>query len=101
MLRGENESAVPRDKPAAANAASEVANDRRRYWEWLQPLIDGGEVRHIYVRVGRGAVVILDVASNERLHALLNQWADIIPAEFQVYPLLDADAMQEFLATQP
>jgi hypothetical protein len=79
---------------------SEVAGNRRRYWDWIQPLVDGGEVRQVYGRVGRGAVAILDVASNERLHALLNQWADIVPAEFQVYPLLDPEAMQAFLRTQ-
>jgi len=79
---------------------SEAAGNRRKYWDWIQPLIDGGEVRSVYGRTGRGAVAILDVASNERLHALMNQWADIIPAEFQVYPLLDPDAMKQFLATQ-
>ena len=79
---------------------SEAAGNRRRYWDWIQPLLDGGEVSSVYGRVGRGAVAILDVASNERLHALLNEWGDIIPAEFQVYPLLDPEAMKEFLATQ-
>jgi len=80
---------------------SQVADDRRRYWKWLQPLIDGGEVRQVYGRVGRGAVAVLDLESNQRLHALMNQWADTIPAEFQVFPLLDTGAMQQFLATQP
>ena len=79
---------------------SEVAGNRKRYWQWIQPLIDGGEVRAVYGRVGRGAVAILDVASNERLHVLLNQWGDIVPAEFQVYPLLESAAMQAFLEEQ-
>lgn len=79
---------------------SEVAGNRKRYWDWIQPLIDGGEVRSVYGRVGRGAVAILDVASNERLHEVLNQWSDIVPAEFQVLPLLDAQAMKAFLDRQ-
>jgi len=79
---------------------SEAAGNRKRYWQWIQPLIDGGEVRSVYGRVGRGAVAILDVASNERLHELLNQWCDIVPAEFQVFPLLDPEAMQAFLERQ-
>ncbi|MDP6706538.1 MAG: hypothetical protein QF893_09370 [Alphaproteobacteria bacterium] len=79
---------------------SEVAGNRQRYWDWVQPLIDGGEVTSVYGRVGRGAVATMDVASNERLHALLNEWGDIIPAEFQVHPLVDPAAAREFLATQ-
>ena len=79
---------------------SEVRGHRERYWQWVQPLIDSGEVKSVYGRVGRGAVAILDVASNERLHLLLNQWSDIVPAEFQVHPLLDPDAMKAFLAGQ-
>ncbi len=79
---------------------SEVSGNRRRYWDWVQPLIDSGEVRSVYGRVGRGAVAIVDVISNERLHAMLNEWSDIVPAEFQVHPLLDPVAMKEFLQAQ-
>ncbi len=79
---------------------SDVSGNRRRYCDWVQPLIDSGEVRSVYGRVGRGAVAIVDVISNERLHAMLNEWSDIVPAEFQVHPLLDPEAMKEFLQSQ-
>jgi len=81
-----------------AEPPSSVVAARQRYWTWIQPLIDGGEVRSVHARVGRGAVVLFDVASNEALHAHLNAWADIIPATFAVYPLLDPARAQAFLA---
>jgi hypothetical protein len=34
------------------------------------------------------------------LHRILNEWADIIPAEFAVYPLVDLEAPQKMLAAQ-
>jgi hypothetical protein len=30
----------------------------------------------------------------------MNEWADIIPAHFDVYPLLDEDTAKAYLATQ-
>jgi hypothetical protein len=80
------------ERPSAMRAS------RERYWQWMRPLIDGGEVRHNYARAGRGAVAVLDVASNERLHAILNEWCELIPARFEVYPLLDPAAAREYLA---
>ncbi len=77
---------------------SEARGHRQRYWEWIQPLLDAGEVRSVYGRAGRGAVAIMDVESNERLHQLLNEWGDIIPAEYEIHPLLDPAQMQDFLA---
>ena len=56
--------------------------------------------RHIYPRVGRGAVAIFDVADNNALHRILNEWADIIPAQFETYPLVDLDSAQRVLAGQ-
>jgi muconolactone delta-isomerase len=58
-----------------------------------------GEVRSVYARVGRGAVVLFDVPSNEQLHRRLNEWQDIIPAHFEVLPLIDPDAAQRYLRT--
>ena len=43
---------------------------------------------------------MLDVDSNEALHRILNEWADIIPAHFDVYPLVDLAATQKMLAEQ-
>ena len=31
------------------------------------------------------------------LHRLLTEWSEMIPAEFDIYPLLDADAAVQFL----
>lgn len=59
-----------------------------------------GICKHIYPRVGRGAVAILDVASNDVLHRILNEWADIIPARFDTYPLVDLAATKAVLAAQ-
>jgi len=85
----------PRPEPPSA-----VAPSRQRYWHWLQPLRDSGEVRAVYARVGRGAVALFDVPSNERLHQRLKEWADIVPARFDVHPLIDPDAARAFLDSQ-
>jgi hypothetical protein len=85
----------PRPEPPSSVVAS-----RQRFWTWVQPLIDRGEVRSIHAKVGRGAVALFDVASNEALHAHLNGWADIIPAHFQVHALIDPDAAKQFLHQQ-
>jgi len=83
-----------------AEPPSTVTAARQRYWTWIQPLIDAGEVRSVHAKVGRGAVVLFDVASNQALHAHLNAWADIIPAQFQVHALIDPEHARRFLATQ-
>ncbi len=85
----------PRPEPP-----SRVAADRQRFWTWLQPLIDRAEVRSVHAKVGRGAVVLFDVASNEALHAHLNAWADIIPARFEIHPLIEPLAARRFLEGQ-
>jgi len=84
----------PRPEPP-----STVAGSRRRYWQWIKPLQDSGEVRSVYARVGRGAVALFDVPSNEVLHRRLNEWQDIIPARFEIFPLIDPEAAQHFLGT--
>ena len=38
--------------------------------------------------------------SNETLHRILTEWADIIPAEFDTYPLVDVEAAKRLLASQ-
>ena len=82
------------ERPSSVTAA------RQSYWTWIQPLIDKGEVRSVHAKVGRGAVVLFDVASNEALHGHLNAWADIIPATFQVHALIDPANAQRFLQRQ-
>ena len=82
------------ERPSTVTAA------RQSYWTWIQPLIDKGEVRSVHAKVGRGAVVLFDVASNEVLHAHLNAWADIIPARFDVHALIDPANAVKFLNQQ-
>jgi muconolactone delta-isomerase len=80
-------------------APSSVVESRQQYWEWIRPLQDSGEVRSVYARVGRGAVVLFDVPSNEVLHHRLNEWQEIIPVRFEIYPLIDPHAAQQYLRT--
>ena len=79
------------ERPSSVTAA------RQSYWTWIQPLIEAGEVHSVHAKVGRGAVVLFDVPSNERLHQRLNEWADIIPAHFEIHALIDPDAAKAFL----
>jgi muconolactone delta-isomerase len=76
---------------------STVVENRKRYWPWAQALLDSGKAQSFYARTGRGAVAIFDVESNETLHALLNEWSEIVPAEFQIYPLISPDSIRQFL----
>ena len=82
----------PRPEPP-----SSVTPRRKLFWDWVAPLQASGEVRSIHAKVGRGAVAMFDVPSNERLHQRLNEWADIIPAHFQVYALIDPEAAKAYL----
>jgi muconolactone delta-isomerase len=85
--------------PRPERPTSQVG-DRKKYWVWMNPLLESGTARFVYARAGRGAVALFDVPSNEELHRLMNEWADIIPAHMDVYPLLDVAHAQQFLATQ-
>ena len=85
----------PRPEPPRS-----VASARQRFWQWVAPLRESGEVRSIHAKVGRGAVALFDVASNERLHQHLNEWAEIIPARFDVHALIDPEAAQRYLQAQ-
>ena len=79
---------------------SELTKTRQAFWPWIGAYQARGVCRHIYARAGRGAVAVLDVADNEALHRILNEWADIVPAHFDTYPLIDAQAAQRMLAAQ-
>ena len=79
---------------------SELAQTRQSFWPWIAQYEARGICRQIYARVGRGAVAVLDVADNNALHQILNEWADIIPAHFDTYPLIDVEAAKRMLATQ-
>ena len=77
---------------------SAVASSRKKFWRWIDPMLKSKQCRFVHARAGRGAVALFDVRSNEELHALLNGWADIIPAHFDVYPLIDPAAAQRYLS---
>jgi hypothetical protein len=70
------------DKPSAAR-------DNQKQWgDWLNMLVADGTAKHVYTKLGRGAVVIFDVDAHETLHRLVNQWAECVPATFEVHALL-------------
>lgn len=76
---------------------SEMRGRQTAFWDWLEPLKQSGECKTVYVKAGRGAMVVFDVASHEVLHRYMTQWADHVPAEYMVWPLVDA-AHQEAIA---
>ena len=74
-----------------------VKEQRKKYWPWAQDKLDRGLAKSFYARTGRGAVAIFNVGSNETLHELLNEWSEIVPATFQIYPLIEPDFITKFL----
>lgn len=76
---------------------SVVTPSRQAYWEWLAPLQASGTCKGVWARTGRGAVALLDVPDNETLHRLMNEWAEIIPATFDVYPVIDPGPARDYL----
>jgi hypothetical protein len=83
-----------------ADPPSTMRRRRQRFWRWIAPKLKSRRVHWIYARPGRGAVALFEVGSHEQLHGLLNEWAEIIPATFELYPLIDADAAQRYLANK-
>ena len=79
---------------------SDLAERRQAFWPWIAKYEASGVCRHIYARMGRGAIAVFNVKSNEELHHILNEWADIIPAQFDTYPLVDVEAAKRMLAGQ-
>ncbi len=75
-------STVRSDKP------STLQEEARQFWEWLDPLVQEGVAQHVFTKIGRGAVIIFDVESPERMHKIINEWSECIPASFEVTPLL-------------
>ena len=76
---------------------SDMRGGQTGFWDWLQPLKDNGIVKAVYVKTGRGAMVVFDVANHETLHRYMTEWANNVPAEFMVWPLIDP-AVQEDIA---
>ena len=89
-------------KPAPTRPSEARAN-RQKLWEWARPLMDSGVIkdRTLYAKVGRGAIVLFDVESIEELHRLLSQWLELVPAEFEIHPLMDQETTATFLSEDP
>lgn len=75
----------------AAERPSVVRGGQKAFWEWLAPLQEQGIAKHVYTKLGRGAVIIFDVDAPETLHKLVNQWSECVPATFEVEALLPGD----------
>ena len=84
--------------PRAEHPSSQI-EARKTFWPWMAGLQKSSRVHWCYARPGRGAVALFDVKDIEELHQYLNQWADIIPAQFELFPLLDASNAKAFLAS--
>lgn len=75
----------------------EVKNARKKYGSWITDLKSKNKAICFYPKVGRGAVVIFDVASNDELHKLLTKWLNIVPASFDIYPLATPSEAEKLL----
>jgi hypothetical protein len=76
---------------------STVAKYRQAYWRWIEPKLKSGQALFAYPKAGRGVAAAFNVRSHEELHALLNEWAEIIPAQFEVIPLVDPGKAKRYL----
>jgi muconolactone delta-isomerase len=85
----------------APTRPSEVREARRNFWPWAEDKLARGIARSLYPRAGRGVVAVFDVDSHETLHRLLNEWSDLVPAEFALYPLMEPESIVAFLAEEP
>lgn len=71
-----------------ARKPSEAREGQKQWWEWINALIANGTAKHVYTKLGRGAVVIFDVKEHADIHKLVNQWSECVPATFEVEALL-------------
>ncbi|MBI3042014.1 MAG: hypothetical protein HYY78_04220 [Betaproteobacteria bacterium] len=79
---------------------STIREDQKRWWDWLNALVERGVAKHVYTKLGRGAVIIFDVDSHETVHKLLNQWAEFVPATFEVEALLPKEYQERIAMTR-
>jgi hypothetical protein len=71
-----------------AEQPSAARDGQKQWWNWINGLAEAGIAKHVYTKLGRGAVIVFDVDSHETLHKLINQWAENVPATFEVHALL-------------
>ena len=72
-------------------APSTIRERQKAYWIWINERMQQGTVKHLWTKCGRGAVTIVEVASHEELHKFINQWAENVPAAFEVTPLVSKE----------
>ena len=75
----------------------DVKNARLEFRSCIKNLKSENKVICFYPRVGRGSVVIFDVPSNDELHKLMTQWLNIVPVNFDIYPLTTPSEAEELL----
>jgi len=75
----------------------DIKSVRSKWWPWAEDLKSKGKAVCYYARVGRGAIIIFDVPSNQELHEFLTQWSNIVPVTFDIYPLVDPEEAQQLL----
>ena len=78
---------------------SDVRATQKKWWDWVNALIDDGTAKHVYTKLGRGAVIIFDVKGPEVVHKLVNQWNELVPATFEVEPLLPKEHQERIAKT--
>lgn len=71
-----------------AGKPTDAREGQKRWWDWVNALMERGTAKHVYTKLGRGAVIIFDVDSHDTLHKLVNQWNECVPATFEVEALL-------------
>ncbi|NYT62719.1 hypothetical protein H0A66_10380 [Alcaligenaceae bacterium] len=74
---------------------STIRKNQTLWWDWINHQISIGVAKHVYTKLGRGAVVIFDVERPEDIHKLVNQWSENIPATFEVEPLLPKEHQEK------
>ena len=76
---------------------SELAQTRQSYWPWIAKYQASGVCRHVYARVGRGAVAVLDVEATMR-----STDPNEGPTSTRAlrHPLVDAETVNRLLAAQ-
>ena len=77
---------------------SEIRARQALFWDWLDGQKKNGTVEAVYVKTGRGAIIVVNVDSHEILHRFITEWSDTVPAEFTVIPLVDDPSHQEQIA---
>ena len=77
-----------------AESPSNARGGQKAWWDWLNALMEKGTVKHAWTKLGRGAVLVFDVDSHETLHKLINQWAENVPATFEVTAMIPKEVQE-------